>query len=99
MNLIIENKTKINQLCIDHNVEQLYAFGSILTNKFNNKSDIDLLVQFASVNLKDYFDNYMNFKEKVESLFNRPVDIIENQAVKNPIFRKVLDREKRLIYG
>ena len=99
MNLIIENKTKINQLCIDHNVEQLYAFGSILTNKFNNKSDIDLLVQFASVDLKDYFDNYMNFKEKVESLFNRPVDIIENQAVKNPIFRKVLDREKRLIYG
>ena len=99
MNLIIENKTKINQLCIDHNVEQLYAFGSILTNKFNNKSDIDLLVQFASVDLKDYFDNYMNFKEKVESLFNSPVDIIENQAVKNPIFRKVLDREKRLIYG
>ena len=99
MNLIIENKTKINQLCIDHNVEQLYAFGSILTDKFNNKSDIDLLVQFASVDLKDYFDNYMDFKEKVESLFNRPVDIIENQAVKNPIFRKVLDREKRLIYG
>ena len=40
----------------------------------------------------------MDFKEKLEDLFGRPVDLLENQAIRNPIFRKVLDREKRLVY-
>jgi len=41
----------------------------------------------------------MDFKESVEKLFKRPIDLVENQAIRNPIFRKVVDREKRLIYG
>ena len=40
----------------------------------------------------------MDFKEALESLLNREVDIVENQAVKNPVFRKILDRDKKLIY-
>lgn len=99
MKLIEQNKQKIHQLCKEHYVKQLYLFGSVLTEKFNNQSDIDFLVQFATIDLNNYFDNYMDFKEELESLFNRKVDLIENQAVKNPIFRKVLDREKKMIYG
>jgi len=40
----------------------------------------------------------MDFKEKLEKLFYRSVDLVENQAIKNPIFRKVVDRDKQLIY-
>ena len=40
----------------------------------------------------------MDFKEKLESVLSREVDIVENQAVRNPIFRKILDRDKILIY-
>jgi hypothetical protein len=40
----------------------------------------------------------MDFKEKLESVLNREVDIVENQAVRNPIFRRILDRDKILIY-
>ena len=57
-----------------------------------------MLIQFSEVDSKDYFDNYMRFKESVEKLFKRPVDLVENQAIRNPIFRKVVDREKRLIF-
>ena len=99
MKLIEQHKQKLNQLCMDHHVKQLYLFGSILTEKFNEESDIDMLIQFSKIDLKDYFDNYMDFKEKVESLFNRQIDLIENQAIKNPVFRRVVDREKQLIYG
>jgi predicted nucleotidyltransferase len=99
MKLIDENKQKLNDLCVQHHVKQLYLFGSILTENFNDNSDIDMLIQFSTMDLKDYFDNYMDFKESVEHLFNRPVDLVENQAIKNPIFRKVVDREKKLIYG
>ncbi|WPO80312.1 nucleotidyltransferase domain-containing protein [Flavobacterium sp. KACC 22761] len=99
MKLIEQNKQKLNQLCMEHHVEKLHLFGSILTDQFNDESDIDMLIQFSSINLEDYFDNYMDFKEKVELLFDRAVDLIENQAIKNPVFRKVIDREKQLIYG
>jgi len=99
MKLIDDNQQKLNALCVQHHVKQLYLFGSILTEKFNKDSDIDMLIQFSAIDLKDYFDNYMDFKESVEKLFKRPVDLVENQAIRNPIFRKVVDREKQLIYG
>ena len=99
MKLIEQNKQKLNQLCVDHHVQQLYLFGSILTDQFNDESDIDMLIQFSAINLEDYFDNYMDFKEKLELLFERSVDLVENQAIKNPVFRKVVDREKQMIYG
>ena len=98
MELIDKNKTDILTLCENHKVKQLFLFGSILSGRFNNSSDIDMLVQFSNVDLLDYFDNYMDLKEKFEHLFNRRVDLVENQSIKNPVFRKIVDRDKVLIY-
>lgn len=98
MNLIEKNIDTIIALCKKHKVKELFIFGSILTQKFNDSSDLDFLVQFESNNILDYFDNYMDFKEKLENILGRPVDLLEAQAIRNPIFRKVLDREKRLVY-
>jgi predicted nucleotidyltransferase len=98
MNLIEQHKNEIIALCMSHNVSELYLFGSVLTDKFNENSDIDILVQFAGVDLYNYFDNYMDFKEKLEILLKRKIDIVENQAIRNPILRKIIDREKQLIY-
>lgn len=98
MNPIELNKDKLNELCDTHKVKELYLFGSVLTDKFNDSSDIDMLIQFNQVELLEYFDNYMDLKEKLEQLFLRPVDLVENQAIRNPIFRKVIEREKQLVY-
>ena len=98
MNLIEKNIETIFALCNEHRVKELFIFGSILTQEFNDTSDIDFLVQFENIDILGYFDNYMDLKEKLEDLFGRPVDLLENQAIRNPIFRKVLDREKRLVY-
>jgi uncharacterized protein len=98
MKLLEENKDKLIELCDSHNVKELYLFGSILTDRFIDSSDIDILVQFNDILLEKYLDNYLDFKEKLELLFNREVDLIENQAIRNPIFRRVVDREKQLVY-
>lgn len=98
MNLIDKHKSQIIELCDNHKVKELYLFGSVLTDQFNESSDIDMLIQFNQVELLEYFDNYMDLKEKLEKVLNRQVDLVENQAIRNPIFRKVLDREKRLLY-
>lgn len=98
MKLIESNIDRLFELCEKHKVKELYIFGSILTDKFRDSSDIDMLVQFYQIDLNDYFDNYMDLKENLEELFKRPVDLVENQAIKNPIFRRIVDREKQLIY-
>ena len=76
----------------------LYMFGSILDDRFTDESDVDFLVEFENVDIQNYFDNYMDFKEKLETLLNRQVDLVENQAIRNPIFRRIIDRDKRLVY-
>ena len=98
MELIEINRNVISTLCENHQVKQLFLFGSILSDRFNNSSDIDMLVQFSNVELLEYFDNYMDLKEKFEKLLERPVDLVENQTIKNPVFRKIVDRDKLLIY-
>ena len=98
MELVERNTDKLIELCVNHKVGQLYLFGSVLTNQFNESSDIDLLVQFSQIDLLEYFDNYMDFKEQLEVLFGRSVDLVENQAIRNPVFRRIIDREKQLIY-
>lgn len=51
MKLIDKNKDKIITLCKEHKVKRLYAFGSILTSKFNKKSDVDIIVDFERIDL------------------------------------------------
>ena len=98
MNRLEIHQKEINRICEKHHVEKLFVFGSILTEAFNEASDIDLVVQFGKVELSEYFNNFMGFKEEMEALLDRKVDLIENKAVKNPIFRKILDRDMQNIY-
>ena len=99
MKLIDQNINKIKAICLTHYVEKLFVFGSVTTKDFDEQSDIDILIQFNSnIDPAQYFNNYMDFKEEMESLLNREIDIVENQAVKNPVFRRILDRDKQLIY-
>lgn len=99
MNIIDINIDRINDLCKIHKVRQLFAFGSVLTNRFKNISDIDFVVDFQGVGLYDYADNYFDFKSSLERLFNREVDLLEDKAIKNPYLRQSIDSSKHLIYG
>jgi uncharacterized protein len=98
MNLIEKNIDSLIILCKQHKVRELYLFGSILTPKFHKDSDIDMLVQFDNVDILEYADNYFGFKQNLEKLLGREIDLLENQAIRNPIFRKILDRDKKIVY-
>ena len=77
----------------------MYLFGSALNANFNKKSDLDLLVKFKEIELSEYFDNFINFKEKLELLFGREVDLLEEQTLRNPILIKSINKSKELVYG
>jgi len=99
MNIVEQNITIITELCKKHNVRNMYLFGSVLTGKSSSDSDIDFMVNFGQVNLLQYFDNYMALKDGLEHLLQRPVDLLEEKTIRNPILRRSIDRNKKLIYG
>lgn len=99
MNTLTAYKKKINELCASHKVKSLYAFGSVLTPNFNTNSDIDLIVDFKEIDVKDYADNYFDLKFSLQDIFNRPIDLLEEQAIKNPYFKQVVNQTKELVYG
>jgi len=99
MNLIEKNINTISLLCELHKVNHLYVFGSILTDKFSEKSDVDLIVDFKEIELLKYADNYFDFKFSLEDVLKRPIDLLEEKAIKNPYFKESIDKQKKLIYG
>lgn len=99
MNYFIKYNDQISQLCKKHKVKTLYAFGSVLTEQFNKQSDIDLIVDFKKIPIEDYIENYYNFKFSLQSALKREIDLLEDTAIKNPFFRRVVTEQKQLIYG
>lgn len=91
--------SSLKKLCQVNKVKSLYVFGSVLTDKFNENSDIDLLVDIDSNDPFEYADNYFNLKFSLQELFNRPVDLLENKSISNPFIRQNIDSSKFLIYA
>ncbi len=94
-----EIQERINSACKIHFVETMYLFGSAASGNMNKNSDVDILVKFTDMNLYHYFDNLLSLKDSLESIFNRPVDLLEEQAIKNPYLKNSIDNNKKLLYG
>jgi predicted nucleotidyltransferase len=71
----------------------------VLTSRFDHDSDIDLIVDIDSANPLEYADYYFNLKFSLQDLFNRPVDLLENKAIRNNYLRQEIDNSKQLIYA
>ena len=99
MNLIETNMDKIIALCKKYKVAKLWVFGSILTPRFNENSDVDFSVIFHYDQIEDLFLTFFDFIDELQSLFGRKVDLVDETAIKNPYFRSELNNTKRLIYG
>ena len=90
---------KIKELCKENKVKSLYAFGSVTREDFNPQSDIDLVVDFDENDPFKYTDLYFNLKSRLEDIFRRHVDLLEERAIRNKFFREQLEKTKVKIYG
>ena len=78
----------------------MYVFGSILTSRFNDESDVDLLVNFSNeLDYLSYADNILDLYADLKDLFGRNVDLIDESSIKNPYFKKEVAQTKQLIYA
>ena len=100
MYLIQQNIDKIISLCRKYKVKNMYVFGSILTSRFNEEGDVDLLVNFSNeLDYLSYADNILDLYADLKDLFGRNVDLVDESSIKNPYFKKQIAQTKQLIYG
>lgn len=95
-----EKAGAIETLCRRFRVRNLELFGSAATGQFNpQSSDLDFLVEFEDLPLRQYADAYFGLQEELAKLFGRHVDLVVASAVKNPYLREGIARSRTLLYA
>lgn len=90
---------QVIELLRKHEIKSAYFFGSVLTDSFNENSDVDFLV-----NLKDNLDpvvageHLWDLTFELEDLLCRNVDLLTERALKNPYFIMEINETKFPIY-
>jgi len=98
--LIAERQSELEALCRQFHVRRLELFGSALGGVFDTRhSDLDFLVEFALLPPGDYATAFFGFKEAIEQLFSRPVDLVVLSAIRNPYFLRNIEQSKALLYA
>jgi len=102
MNLMTLIRDKYNDfvdLCRSHKVSKIYAFGSSITDRFDpDKSDIDVVVKIDIDDPADRGEALLSLWDKLEFLFQRKVDLLTEDSIRNPYLKSNIDRTKKLIY-
>ena len=104
MKLIELNLQRIIDLCKQHKVKSLAVFGSILTDRFKDDSDVDLLIDFEDYDRDnpqefDYVTNFFDLQDSLEALLKRKVDLVVGSSLRNKYFINNVNRTKQMIYG
>lgn len=79
-----EHKSEIER----YGVEKIGLFGSYSKNQEKENSDIDVLVQFKEGNKT--FDNYMDLKFYLEDKFNKEIDLVIDENIKEDLKNEIL---------
>jgi predicted nucleotidyltransferase len=99
MTIIREKHTEFVDLCRSHRVDKIYAFGSSITDHFDeSKSDIDLVVGIEIDDPVDRGEALLSLWDKLEALFQRKVDLLTEDSIRNPYLKSNINRTKKLIY-
>ena len=82
-----------------HRVKRLGIFGSATGDRFDPaSSDIDFVVEFEPMIPVEHVRAYFGLAGDLARAFGREVDLIELSAVRNPIFRRVVEETCREVY-
>jgi len=72
-------------------IERIGIFGSYTTGLNNEKSDIDILVEFEKT--PDIFE-FIRLKRNLSKLLNKKVDLVTKKAIKEKFRNRILNEVK-----
>ena len=96
---ICEKKTDIERLCEMYDVKKMYFFGSVCSDRFHEKSDIDILITFKELSVERYTDNFFALHGELVRLFQRKVDLVTEASIVNPFLRESIEENRELLYA
>jgi uncharacterized protein len=101
ISIVDSKQVFLRDLCRRYGVRRLELFGSAATPAFDPKSsDLDFLVEFLpEQDLGPWLRHYFAFRAELEELFERRVDLVMAEAVKDPYFRRELEHTRTLLYA
>jgi hypothetical protein len=100
LRVVAAHHSELAKLCREFHILRLELFGSALSGAFDSeRSDLDFLVEFEPLDPGDYATAFFGFKDALEQLFGRPVDLVVASAIRNPYFRRSVDENKALLYA
>lgn len=79
-------------------VTELAIFGSAARADFRDDSDVDVLVSFEPDAQWSLFD-LATMQQELAEVFERPVDLVEEAALRNPFRRRAILRTKQTLYA
>lgn len=91
----------LQQLCQKFQVKYLWVFGSVLTDKFREDSDIDFLYELDKTNFEpgEYLRNLDGLIAGLMKIFSgRKLDLVHYPSLKNPYFIEEVEETKVLLY-
>ena len=98
---IISSKSRLlAELCRKHHVSKLEVFGSATTADFDPaKSDLDFLVEFLPLQAGQLFASYCDLYRDLRKLFNRKIDLLTRESIKNPYLSESIDQQRQTVYA
>ena len=89
---------KIAEFCQRGKITEFALFGSVLRDDFRPDSDVDVLVSIdpkAHIGLFEIVDMQI----ELETIFKRPVDLVEKEGLRNPYRRREILRTAQVVYA
>ena len=97
--LIQQKRTAVADVCRKFGVRRLEVFGSAVRGGFNpQKSDLDFIANFLPPLHPGVADRFFGLTEALEKIFARPVDLLTDSMLRNPVLRDEVNRDRTLIY-
>jgi predicted nucleotidyltransferase len=88
----------LEAFCERWGVVKFAIFGSAARNQLRPDSDVDVMVTFKPDSRVSLWD-FVTMKDELSGLFGRPVDMIEDGAVRNPLRKKSIERDLTVVYA
>lgn len=90
-----EHIETIKDILRKNHVKKAYLFGSAVTERFKEGSDIDLLIQIdSSLSVLDYGNSYWNILFDLEDFLHREIDLLTEDSLKNPYLIQSIDENR-----
>ena len=91
VDLIVEKREVIKQTCAKYGAKTVRVFGSCARDEYDEKSDIDVLVQMPrDIGGLEYFGRLGDLEDELKQLLGVDVDLVDEASLKGRTRERIL---------